>query len=458
MSSPPRQMIRREGLKLAVTVGALLWVMVLGILSLSAAHPLLLLPAAVFLLWLMIAPTPRLRSSHPGLFVFLCVSAIRYLLLPTGMLLSSSLGAYPMVTERAVLLVVYEEVVVLATLTWAIRRFYRPALDDHPADLVPYKGGALWFTVLVAGALLLAYPAVLDHYHSVFSSPAMLIREQRTTVSGAIYLVVAWGRTLLPLLVIGAWMARSKHPNSGTTYWASVLMLVLFNVLIFTGVSRQSALVPGVASLFYLLALFPTRRRRTWLAMMVCLAVSFGVMTAMKSEYITLTSGSSERVDAVTTTEAYFNGYSNIEIALRTSEVYGANFGMATLASDLFGNLPGARMDLTNRSTVFYNFVYYGGGPSQDQVMPFTGQALMHWGPWLLWVPIVLTVLGICYFDRRFLAATNTMDSFLYSLAAVVFGMAFMLNITIVLAHAYTQVVPGMILIGLIKKRRSRGR
>ena len=87
--------------------------------------------------------------------------------------------------------------------------------------------------------------------------------------------------------------------------------------------------------------------------------------------------------------------------------------------------------------------------------MPFTGQALMHWGPWFLWVPIVLTILGIGHFDRRFSAATNTMDSFLYSLAAVVLGMAFMLNITIVLAHAYTLIIPGMIAVVLAKKSRS---
>lgn len=442
--------------RLTLTVIVLVWLLWLALNAFGGAYPLLLLPVSVFSVFVITSPMPSRLMDHPGIVTFGLVALIRYLLLPSYLLLTGEADAYPLVTDRAVILMGFEAVVVLSTLAWSLRR--SSSSSSAPAQpLMPYTGvlaPAIIGAAFVAGAM---YPQVLARYHTLLTPASALLFEQAPVVSGSVSLIVTWGYRLLPLVLSDRLIRLIGTSRRNLSYAATVVVFLLLTVATYTGVSRQSALVPGVAALFYILRRFPDRRRLTLIVMAIGLVASFMVMTQVRTEYTAGRIGRTPTTSLVRTAEAYFNGYSNLEIALTTRDVYGSQFTAETALTDIFGNVPGTHMDLSNRTAVFFNYVFYGGGPSQDQIIPFTGQALFHWGLLLCWVPMVGVVLMLGVLDGRFARSTRTLEAYLYSIASVVMGMAFMLNFSIMGSYLFGLVLPAALIASIGRMRGGRG-
>lgn len=429
---------------------ALLWLIGSAALLKAASQPLLIAPISVACLFLIVMPTWPFRSDAPGLLVFGAIAVIRYVLLPTFILLTPGLSTYALVTDRAVLLMTYEELVVLGSLLLFIARKPRGVAESASVRVESRSDHAMMGIVAVAALAVVAFPHVLNNYHTVLSPAATLTQIQsETSVSGLVSLIVNWGRLLLPVLVSSVIIRRMGDSRRGLSYLIVVCAFLLLDVGVFLGVSRQSALVPGLASLFYLLRAFPERRRATWAVMLVGLLLSFTVMTAIKADYIAAAGGVSRSETTAASVEAYFNGYSNLEQSLAARDAYKRWFGFHTVLNDILGNFPGLRMDLTDRTTTYYNYVVYGGGPSRDQIIPFTGQAIFHWSWLFCWIPMITVVFLITGMDSRFRRARSPLEAYLSSLSAVLFGMAFMLNMSIIASYVYTIVLPGMIVVAV---------
>lgn len=410
---------------------------------------LLFLPPAIFGLIMIVAPNRRYFLRLPGFTVIAAIAFVRYVLIPFAMMLEPEQGA-SIYTARSVYLYVVEEMAILISLSI----FYGRAAFKEEKPVVLKAGGdyMLLFVVVASAVLVLMNPSILARYHTIFQS-AIQVGSDADAAPGFILLVVSWGKLLLPIVIANYLVAKRFGRNSSISYSISIVVFAL-SMMFFSGTSRQSALIPGVAGLFFLLKFYKNRRSQTIILMMIALVGSFVGMTALKSTTYFMSGNVSSVAHELS---AYFSGVDNMEYSYRAFDQFSEVVTVQTLISDLFGNCPGVSLDLSNRTTVFYNYSVYGSDLASDQIIPLAGQGLFYLGPAFFWIPSVLAVYFAKRLDGCVMATRTPCATYLWSYAAIVFGMSFMLNASIVGAYVFQVLIPclAMLLVGEALKPRA---
>lgn len=390
-------------------------------------------------------------ANSPGLFVFVAVYLIRYIVIPLCLAFvhDAAQGSYEI--DAAVFYLCEELFVSVFLLYLFCYKKKKTKIERAQLKRIETREGfILWAFVAFAAAAILVQPSILSTYHTVFSSSDALRETVQVGGSGLLVLLATWGKMFLPIALIALISRRVKSKDSALVYWVS-MVLVVASFCVFSGTSRQSALVPGVAGVYFLLKMFPSRRRKTMVVMTSTFAAAFFLMSSLKAESLNGSGSVASAVDLAVFLQAYFNGVVNFDYVLLARDMYSSSYSFFTMLNDLLGNCPGLSMDLSDRTTVFYNLAFYSGGLARDQIIPFSGQALFHLGPALFWIPSVLVLLVIRFADKSFRDSQSASESYIWAYVSVVFGMALMLNESIVCAYIYQTIVPCLIITKLNK-------
>ena len=136
-----------------------------------------------------------------------------------------------------------------------------------------------------------------------------------------------------------------------------------------------------------------------------------------------------------------------------TYKIFGtASF--STRLADIFGNLPGlsSRFDLENRTSTFYNIIYYSGASNRSKIIPMVGQGFMHFGYVFSVVPSILCLIAMAHFDTMTKRTVNLTGVFIVSYAAVRCAMSMMSNFSILFSAFYSVIIPLLVLDYLSRK------
>src|SRR5699024_6750318 len=140
-------------------------------------------------------------------------------------------------------------------------------------------------------------------------------------------------------------------------------ILIFFNLMIFSGTSRNSAIMPGIASMFYLINVFPHKKKQLFFLFSGSIFIVLIQLTILKLFY---TSGStiSGLSEAVNYLESYFFSPNNYGIGISTKKIFDNNITINTFLNDVFGNAPwfSQFFDSNDRTTTYYNIIYHNGG------------------------------------------------------------------------------------------------
>ena len=387
--------------------------------------------------------------NHPGMFVLNVISAIRYLLIPVLIIIYPEYkDEYGSLTQ-GIIFMIFEAFCLGVFLIFITRRYYIGKKFQNYIDVNHNQNLLLKLIVICAVLLVIQNPTILLQYNFVFadSSNVELIKR-REVVSGLSGLIVDWGKLLLPLLICIPLIKKYRVNNNSLYFYLVIIVIMLINVMFFSGTSRNSVIMPATASMFFLIKAFPNKRKKIALLMSIVIVIVALQLTLLKTEYLgtrTETSiGSS--IDYL---EGYFGGPENMGIALTAKENYSNMFTISTFFNDVLGNFPGLShyFDMENRTTTFYNLIFYNGGPARDQIIPSMGQGLFYFGYLFSFIPQMLIVWGMAKFDSMYRNTKDLSGIFFLSYFAVRFGFTYIQNISIILNFIYSMIIPIMFIL-----------
>jgi len=419
---------------------------------------LAVLPGAFALLFVL-GVDLRIYVRNPGAFVMVLIASIRFVVLPALIVSSDTYMISHGSLRDGIALMVYE------LLLWGaafrlVMRDYRDSSSAAPPCMgqLHNRNGLVKLIVFASVAVVAANPALLTQYSLTFGAAETIEVVRPSSVApGLPGLILGWGRLLLPLLASMPLLRLYERKRRVHYLFFAALVLVGLSVMFFSGSSRNSALLPGVASMFFLLRVFTKHRRLAFLALLSVMIITTVVLTQFKLNY----TGGAELdslEDYISYGELYFAGPSSLAVSVMAYEWYRPDVRGSTLIADVFGNMPGVAgiVDLEDRTSSLYNRMYYGGGPRRDQILPFVGQSAFHLGYLLVVLPIVGVTWVMSRMDRAYRRTTDTTWLFVSAFLGVRLGMAMMSNISILMSFAYSVAVPLGLVVYLNRRLSSR--
>ncbi|MGM0830640.1 MAG: hypothetical protein ACQEU4_20700 [Bacillota bacterium] len=404
---------------------------------------LLLLPLIYGGMFLSIAKIHR-YITNPGMFTLNVISAIRYLLMPILIILDPNYIDEYGTLSQGITFMIFEALCLGTFLIFITRKYYRNVKNQSYIELGYKKNILLKITVIFAIILVIKDPSILLQYTFAFEdSSSITLIKSRELVTGINGMIIDWGKLVLPLLISLILIKKYRNSNNNIYYYLTLLTILFLNVMIFSGTSRSSAIMPAVASMFFLINVFPNKRKRIFLLMGSTITIVAIQLTLLKTSYYG--TGIQASIGSVINyLEAYFVGPKNLGIAVLAKESYSNVFTINTLLNDLMGNFPGLShfFNLENRTNTFYNIVFYNGGSQRDQIIPSMGQGLFYFGYVFSFIPQMLIVYGMAKFDSFFKKANNLAAVYFFSYFAVRFGYTYVQSVSSILSFLYSIIIP----------------
>lgn len=409
--------------------------------------PLVVVPVIYGLFFILFA---KIHSYYfyPGMFVLNVICLFRYLILPLLISIDPSYYHQTMLI-KGIPLYLYEELCLGLFLILITNKYYRKIsissthLKRGSEELSTNTGWVFKIITIIAIVIVIANPASLRKFNFIFTARPEEIYKYGEVVSGISSMILDWTKRILPLLLACYFINQYRRNEEEKFYYATILIILFFNLMIFTGISRNSAILPGVASLFLILKIFPKKKKRTFLLVSVALVLILIALTIFKNSYI----GVQESYTLSNFTsylESYFASPRNLGYALYAKDRYSSIFTIDTFLNDVFANTPGISrfFDLENRTSTFYNLAFYNGGASRDAIIPTIGQGLFYFGHALSVLPELIFVWLMAQFDREYWKSKSIMKVFFMAYFAVRFGFHHYQNVSILSGYILGSMLP----------------
>ena len=440
-----------DGSALAIYLGLTIPVVILAISNFGEEKVLLILLPIIYGVFYIFLGQIHRYINNPGMFVLNVISAIRYLIIPSLILIYPNYTSGREMLLPGTLLMIFEAFCLGLFLVFITRKFYRGKRVQHDLKVKHNCNYFLKIIAIYSLVVISVNPSILLQYNFVFASATEVELISRSQlVKGINGVIVDWGKLLLPLLLATPLIRKYRMTNRVPYYYLTILVIMALNVMVFSGTSRNSVIMPAVGSIFFLTKAFPNKQKKIFILMSLVVAVTALQLTFLKTEYLgTRTQTSLGSV--IDYLEIYFAGPKNMEVALATKDLYSHMFSVETLVNDLFGNFPGLSrfFNTGNRTTTFFNLTYYGGGMARDQIIPSMGQGLFYFGYLFSFIPQMLIVLGMAICDSIYRRQRDLSGMYFLSYFAVRFGFTYIQDISIILSFAYSMVIPMMIILSV---------
>lgn len=396
--------------------------------------------------------------KYPGISVINVICIIRYVIIPFFILMDGDYVDETGLLNQGIWLMLYEQICVWFFLTIMTKRGYKrlDKVDSYSVLAGKFSTRSGWIMTgftLLGIVLIMLNPSYLNKFNFSLGMTRSTIYLYGEVVAGLESIILDWSKIILPLVLANIFIARYRRYQKEYLYYLTVFIVLFFNIMIFMGISRASALLPGIACLFFFLKLFPEKKTKTMVLISTAIIVVAVTLTLYKNAYI----GVNETYTFSSFTkylQSYFVGPTNLAYSIIANDQYGVSFSWRTFMNDIFYGIPGMSnfFEAENRTTTLFNLTVYQGGTSRDQIIPTIGQGLFYFGYVFSILPVLLLIWLTTKLDKMFVESNNTMDAFLYAFFAVSFGYFCFQNVSIAASTAGGKVIPGMFLIYLNKK------
>ena len=419
-----------------------------------------------FIGWLSFERNLGTFFARPTVFLFTMINAVRYIVLPTMILIGTLKVPASGLTTSGCFLYLYEEVTVCFFMSYLLKKKYRKQASCIREDLTQDNSYILYILIMLLAAFAVVMsPDILNAYNFILSQNTVYSSIRLSGILNGFWgIIYKMGFLLFPCLIAFAFykiFLKTKSKSFAVLFAATLLLTTLgFS----EGTSRNSALVPAMAALFLLIKCFPKKKKTILISIGTVIVLGFVMMTIAKLAFINSYSGKTApaSLDGITNMiQAYFSGPTNFSMSIETKSNFQSMFTFHTWINDIFGNWPvlSKFTDPKDRTTVFYNIMYYGRSFAYDQIIPTTGQGIFHLGYAFSVVPICLFMYMSALFDSKACKTNDYVKSYIYSYAAVRFVMALIANISIMSAFIGAPLIEILVIIfltGKLPKKRPR--
>lgn len=388
----------------------------------------------------------------PGLVMYEMVTFLRFTILPFTILKQGNLSTFAVNYNHldiAIGLMVYE--IILCSLLIA---FYHPRFKHSKSNVYMVGNGKLvFFLSCISIFLLYVDNRALTGNVTIFSGMLNTnVATQLSETSGLVSIIWQALWTYLFAYVIWSIYINSKIKNNriGSAV-LSALVCIVYYFVIFTGqasISRWYVIISAVASIVWLLILYPNNRRSILLTVGIPFVLVLLMVTVIKNVGLdALEYSRTEQISAIVTpnfVDSYLAGPVNINNAIVLKEQ--TEIGISSLPYDIVNNMPliNNYIDRTQSSAAEYNR-FLG---RRDQIIPLIGQSFTWFG--FVFAPL-LSMISVALFmnlDVRFHEVYG-IDKYKYAFFAVWCGTETVLNMTIWLSWLYIRIIPMFLLFGV---------
>jgi hypothetical protein len=217
----------------------------------------------------------------------------------------------------------------------------------------------LYVFIIFLGILtLILFPEIRSRFNFITESidlTASTVISSFDARFNALFSFSNYLRIIWPPVIIG-FLYNKYRVKKRFIYILLSIILSFIPSLFYIVTSRNSIVLPAIASLFLLLYLYKDWKKQIVLIYSSSLVIAVLIMTISKSS-----SDFSNLRGIVNYLSIYFLGPKEYSIGLASLRQFGSSINFNTFINDMIGNVPiiSSFSDLSNRTVQFYNYTYY---------------------------------------------------------------------------------------------------
>lgn len=265
--------------------------------------------------------------------------------------------------------------------------------------------------------------------------------ESHSIIDKSINQVLIISKILLFFIIIKA----LKYKNNNKNNILGSYIISILNIIIYKGRNKKSVLMTGLASMNVLNKYYKDKIKITILVLFSTTVLTFGVINAYRSvnnsETFKLPELDAHRI------QIYFSGPYNMALAVETKEM-NSNIDIAYRMNDYLRPFLGIgsifkKYKIPTSTDLFNERVSLGGPKRGDQIMPISGQGLLHFGFYFFYIYIILILIIGFRLDNKPIESMESIESvYLNSLLAMILGQFQGINIVIIINHMTFTLIP----------------
>lgn len=404
---------------------------------------LYMLPLIFGICYIGLLSKPVMYSKSIFLWTFTIFAVLRYIVLPFLMTYQGYYGGiaiYPPHSnsiQKGIVLMIYEMIVS----TLLIRLLYRKTLNipikNTGKDIIVNKFYVRNKFIYISVILLAAGLVVINRkalqgisFFNVFNRGTGGEGKIIVQLSRQLLMVA---KLILYFIIIDKLYTKYVDYNKKRYLWFTYIISFV-NIGIYIGVNRKRILMNGIASIMTINFLYPKEKKKTSIIIIMLAAVIFLQLTIFR-----FYSNNDKNIlsNSAGTLQVYLSGPYNMAMAVETKEDYDKEITAFNILYDVARPFYGIgeifkRYD-SRLSTEYFNQRLSVGGPARsDQIMPITGQGLLHFGYILSPIYLMLVILLGFQADKKFKEATSFEKKYILALICMMFGQVMGVNLTII--------------------------
>lgn len=416
-----------------------LLICILESLNVSSVYKsIVLIP--IFYVFLFLMFRRYLSFTTPGIIMINIISFFRYAVTPMVILLTEEfnwMAKNYLYIDEAIIIIIIEMIAIFVTIA-----LYNPLIYPRKR-----KNNSSIFLIALSVAFILFFTnkSLTGNLKILDSEEMNDINAEET--SG--FVSILWQMLCVYIyasiiLYLRNWKGE-KIEN--LKLYISLFCCLLYLAIIFTGqytISRWYSIVTLIASIFWLMKLYPNKTTTITLWTVIPAGVVLTIATILKNTLVGLEGDSTDIIGSIfnaTSMDTYFAGPVNVNSAIGVNE--NTEVGIESAFEDIFNNFPVLNHFLEKKNASVH--IYNNYLARTDQILPLVGQSFIWFG--YLFTPL-LSIFSVVMVKRNDSKYSNSygIKTYLYAFVAIWCAIMPILNFTIWMSWVYLRIVPAFLL------------
>lgn len=405
----------------------------------SGYELLFLLPLCFGLCFFLGLSRPLLTGKSIFLWTFMIFAFVRYVVLPVSMVWQSYYTGYayaapdPLSIRKGILLMIYELLVSTIAICLWYRKHLFPTVDYLAQNQRLLKNKSVYlFFILLSGLMLLANPIALN-------SISFLTDFRRGGGDGSLLTSISVHSAILAKILLYFIFMDILHwrylKTQKTIYYILSIIVSALNIVIFVGTNRKRVLMHAISTVLALRVTYP-KWKKTSSGIIFALVLLLVFQLTVFRFYTNSRNSIFENLAG--TLQVYFSGPYNMAIAIEVAEDYSSPVSSFNILYDFGRPFVGVgyffkRYDSLTSTEYFNRRLSIGGILRSDQIMPISGQGLLHFGMVFAPAYLVLCIYLGLFMERKLRRTENFEKKYILTLFCLMLGQAMGVNLVIII-------------------------
>lgn len=402
---------------------------------------LYLLPIVFGLCFTILISKPLITGNSIFIWTFTIFALLRYLALPYYMVKQNFYRGYayipplPSSVQKGIFLMLYEIIISSILIRLLYKRFLLNYESISQKIMIRNKfliKNKFIYTlfIIITIIILVVNPQIVNGISFLTKFNRVTFNNKSIILSLSIQFVMLAKLFIYFIIVEKLYIKYSK--SAKLRYLLFTYLFAILNIGIFIGINRKLILMNAISSLYIINKLYPKHKKMTSV-----IIFSVGIFIFLQLTIFRLYGSSNLFGNIAGTLQVYLSGPYNMALAIETSELYKNDISLFNIVYDLGRPFYGLgqffkKFDAYTSTDYFNARLSIGGYPRSDQIMPISGQGLLHFGYPFSPLYLVLSIILGLYTEKKLRGTSSIEKKYILCLICIMFGQAMGVNFVII--------------------------